>query len=135
MATMPGNYPQYQTTHDPAGELAIALDPKARRISSGRWRCRCPAHDDSDPSLDLRTMPGGFVVWYDFFVNNPANPDVRGAGRAELARMFSGCEMELSRITVAAPLGRAIATLPSLYATLARCRIFCTHYLGWIRKP
>ncbi len=78
--------------------------------------------------------PGGVVLWYDFFVNNPANPDVRGVGKAEIARLFSGCEVELARITVAAPLGRAVATLPFVYSALARCRIFCTHYLGWIRK-
>ena len=78
--------------------------------------------------------PGGVVLWYDFFVNNPANPDVRGVGKAEISRLFSGCEIELARITVAAPLGRAVATLPFVYSALARCRILCTHYLGWIRK-
>jgi ubiquinone/menaquinone biosynthesis C-methylase UbiE len=77
---------------------------------------------------------GGVVLWYDFFVNNPANPDVRGVGKAEIARLFSGCDVELARITVAAPLGRAVATVPFAYAALARCQIFCTHYLGWIRK-
>ncbi|MGA8073408.1 MAG: class I SAM-dependent methyltransferase [Candidatus Acidiferrales bacterium] len=83
----------------------------------------------------LRVLrPGGVVLWYDFFVNNPANPDVRGVGKAEIARLFSRCDIELARITVAAPLGRAVATLPFVYAALARCRIFCTHYLGWIRK-
>jgi SAM-dependent methyltransferase len=83
----------------------------------------------------LRVLrPGGFVLWYDFFVNNPANPDVRGVGKPEIARLFSGCDVELARITVAAPLGRAIARLPYIYSALARCRIFCTHYLGWIRK-
>jgi SAM-dependent methyltransferase len=83
----------------------------------------------------LRVLrPGGCVLWYDFFVDNPANADVRGVGRSEVARLFPGCEIELSRITVAAPLGRAIAIMPFLYSALARCRIFCTHYLGWIRK-
>jgi len=83
----------------------------------------------------LRVLrPGGVVLWYDFFVNNPANPDVRGVGKAEIARLFSGCAIELARITVAAPLGRAVAPAPFVYSALARCRIFCTHYLGWIRK-
>jgi SAM-dependent methyltransferase len=83
----------------------------------------------------LRVLrPGGFVIWYDSFVNNPANSDVREVGKAEIARLFPGCDIELARITVAAPLGRAIAPLPLLYSALAECRIFCTHYLGWIRK-
>jgi SAM-dependent methyltransferase len=77
---------------------------------------------------------GGFVLWYDFFVNNPANPDVRGVGKSEIARLFPECDIELSRITVAAPLGRAVAPAPFVYSALARCRIFSTHYLGWIRK-
>lgn len=83
----------------------------------------------------LRVLrPDGFVLWYDFFVNNPANPDVRGVGKLEIARLFPACDIDLARITVAAPLGRAIASLPYIYAALASCRIFCTHYLGWIRK-
>lgn len=83
----------------------------------------------------LRVLrPGGFVVWYDFFVNNPANPDVRGVAKPEIASLFPGCDIELARVTVAAPLGRAIARLPYIYAALAKCRIFCTHYLGWIHK-
>jgi len=77
----------------------------------------------------------GFVLWYDFFLNNPTNPDVRGVGKPEIARLFSGCKIELARITVAAPLGRAIAPLPYVYAALASCRIFSTHYLGRISKP
>ncbi len=88
-------------------------------------------------AADMRRVlrPGGCILWHDFFVNNVANSDVRRVGKAELARLFPGCEIELSPVTVAAPLGRAVATLPFVYATLARCRIFCTHYLGWIRKP
>jgi SAM-dependent methyltransferase len=83
----------------------------------------------------LRVLrPGGFVLWYDFFVNNPANPDVRGVGKSEIERLFPCCDIEVARITVAAPLGRAIAPLPRIYAALVKCRIFCTHYLGWIRK-
>jgi ubiquinone/menaquinone biosynthesis C-methylase UbiE len=83
----------------------------------------------------LRVLrPGGCVLWYDFFVNNPANPDVRGVGKSEIARLFPSCHIELARITVAAPLGRAIAPLWFLYSALAGCRMFCTHYLGWIRK-
>ena len=83
----------------------------------------------------LRVLrPGGVVLWYDFFVNNPANPDVRGVGKAEIRRLFSGCDVELARITVATPVGRAVAPVPFVYSALAQCRIFCTHYLGWIRK-
>jgi hypothetical protein len=63
MRNMPARYSQFEPPGDPAGELAMALDSAARRIGGGQWRCRCPAHDDHDPCLDLRTMPGGLGVW------------------------------------------------------------------------
>lgn len=77
---------------------------------------------------------GGFVVWHDFFVNNPRNRDVRGVRKSEIRRLFPECEIELARITVAAPLGRAIAKMPRLYSALAKCRVFSTHYLGYFRR-
>ena len=63
-AIMQNAFQRYQTTPtDPAGELAKVLDAKAQYIGGGQWRCRCPAHDDEHPSLDLRTLSGGRVVW------------------------------------------------------------------------
>ena len=32
----------------------------------------------------------GLILWSDFYVNNPANPDVRGIGRRELHELFPG---------------------------------------------
>lgn len=78
--------------------------------------------------------PGGLIFWHDFFLNNPTNPDVRGVGKREISHLFPACEIDLARITVAAPLGRAVATMPHLYSALAKCRIFSTHYLGSFRK-
>ncbi len=83
----------------------------------------------------LRVLrPDGFVLWYDFFVRNPARGDVRRVGKADLARLFPDCEIGLKRVTVVTPLGRAVATIPGLYSALSRFPIFSTHYLGYIQK-
>jgi ubiquinone/menaquinone biosynthesis C-methylase UbiE len=84
----------------------------------------------------LRVLkPGGFVLWYDFFADNPRNPDVRGVRRSEIRQLFPGCEIHLRRITLAPPIGRFVGRYsPLLYTLLSRTRILCTHYLGLINK-
>lgn len=84
----------------------------------------------------LRVLkPSGCVVWYDFFHDNPRNPDVRGVNRAEILSLFAGCEVSLQRLTLAAPLGRRAARLsPALYRLLSRATPLRTHYLGAIRR-
>jgi ubiquinone/menaquinone biosynthesis C-methylase UbiE len=37
----------------------------------------------------------GLILWYDFYVNNPWNADVRGVKRHEIYRLFPDCRMEL----------------------------------------
>ena len=58
----------------------------------------------------LRVLrPAGHLVWYDFHVNNPRNPDVRAVGRAELRALFPGCEVDARRVTLAPPIARRVA--------------------------
>ena len=79
--------------------------------------------------------PNGLILWYDFHMNNPRNPDVRGVTSREIHRLFEGCTIELSRMTLAPPVTRMLAPF-SWFA----CQLFsavpwlCTHYLGTIRK-
>ena len=84
----------------------------------------------------LRVLkPGGFVIWYDFFVDNPRNPDVRGVRKSEIHRLFPGCQIDLRQITLAPPIGRLVARYsPLVYMLLSRTKILCTHYLGLIKK-
>jgi ubiquinone/menaquinone biosynthesis C-methylase UbiE len=78
---------------------------------------------------------GGFVVWYDFFLGNPRNPDVRGVRRGEIRRLFPGCQIHLRRITLAPPIGRLVGHYsPFMYMLLSWTKILCTHYLGLIKK-
>jgi ubiquinone/menaquinone biosynthesis C-methylase UbiE len=84
----------------------------------------------------LRVLaPGGAVLWYDFFVDNPANPNVRGIRRREIEALFPGCRVELRRATLAPPLARRIVPVSwTLAAVLEALRVFDTHHLASIRR-
>jgi ubiquinone/menaquinone biosynthesis C-methylase UbiE len=79
--------------------------------------------------------PGGVILWYDFYVNNPWNPDVRGVKRREIEQLFSPCRMELQRMTLIPPLARLLARYSYLACyLLEKFPPLCTHYLGVIRR-
>jgi ubiquinone/menaquinone biosynthesis C-methylase UbiE len=77
----------------------------------------------------------GIIIWYDYHINNPSNPDVRGVTADEIKSLFPGCSIHLKRITLAPPLTRMLAPF-SLAACqfLEKIRFFNTHYLGIIRR-
>lgn len=79
--------------------------------------------------------PNGLILWYDFHMNNPRNPDVRGVTSREIQQLFGDCTIELSRMTLAPPVTRMLAPL-SWFACqlLSAVPWLCTHYLGTIRK-
>ena len=84
----------------------------------------------------LRVLkPNGLVLWYDFFLNNPRNPDVRGIKRPEIEQLFPGCRIYLEKVTLAPPLSRRVAPHSWLGASvLSTIPWLCTHYLGTIQK-
>lgn len=76
----------------------------------------------------------GALLWYDFHVNNPKNPDVQGMNKREIERLFPECRIDLRRITLAPPLSRFLAPFSILTCyLLERCKVLNTHYLGVIR--
>jgi ubiquinone/menaquinone biosynthesis C-methylase UbiE len=80
--------------------------------------------------------PGGAILWYDYFVSNPYNPDVPGVTRKEISRLFPGLSIFLKRITLAPPLGRVVGPIsPALYRVMSVFKPLCTHYLGLFQKP
>jgi SAM-dependent methyltransferase len=80
--------------------------------------------------------PGGGILWYDFTVNNPRNPDVRGVPVWRIRQMFSHGNMRVRRLTLAPPLARAVTKVhPMLYTVLNLCIWLRTHVLVWIEKP
>jgi len=79
--------------------------------------------------------PGGGVLWYDFTVDNPRNPDVRGVPLARVRALFPQARLSHRRVTLAPPLARAACRLhPALYTALNCLPLLRTHLLCWIEK-
>jgi SAM-dependent methyltransferase len=79
--------------------------------------------------------PGGAVLWYDFTVNNPRNPDVRGVPMARLRALFPQAHIEADRVTLAPPLARLVCRWhPGLYRVLGALPLLRTHRLAWVVK-
>lgn len=78
--------------------------------------------------------PGGGVLVYDFVVDNPRNPDVRGVPLAELRSLFPQGRIASRRLTLAPPLARR---LPPLCIAPASVLLYPlrTHRLTWVAKP
>src|SRR5919108_5309266 len=96
-----------------------------------------------DPNMKRRiaaemlrvVKPQGLILWYDYHVNNPRNPDVRGVSKTEITRLFPGCTIHLRRLTLLPPLTRRLARYSWLMcALLSQLPWLCTHYVGVIRK-
>ncbi|MES3013366.1 MAG: class I SAM-dependent methyltransferase [Pseudomonadota bacterium] len=80
--------------------------------------------------------PAGGVLWYDFTVNNPRNPDVRGVPLARVRKLFPHGDVHARRITLAPPIARAVTRVhPSLYTLFNTVPLLRTHVLVWIAKP
>ena len=80
--------------------------------------------------------PGGGVLWYDFTVDNPRNPDVRGVPLARLRALFPAGRVQAVRLTLAPPIARRVVRLhPSLYTVFNAVPWLRTHVLAWIAKP
>ena len=80
--------------------------------------------------------PGGAVLWYDFTMNNPRNPDVRGVPLARVRALFGGRQPQARKVTLAPPIARAVCRLhPALYTLCNALPPLRTHLLCWIVKP
>jgi len=80
--------------------------------------------------------PGGALLWYDFTVDNPRNPDVRGVPLARVRVLFSRGQVKARRVTLAPPLARAVCRMhPALYVVFNALPALRTHVLAWVAKP
>lgn len=81
-------------------------------------------------------QPGGVVLSYDFFTDNPRNLNVRRLRRGELAALFPGFDVRWRRVTLAPPLIRLLAPRTRLLASaLQALRLLDTHALAVLRPP
>jgi SAM-dependent methyltransferase len=79
--------------------------------------------------------PGGVVLWYDFFYDNPRNPNVKGVRAKEIRALFPRHEHQLKRITLAPPIARFVVPISWISAEIIeKLRFLNTHYLGIFRK-
>jgi ubiquinone/menaquinone biosynthesis C-methylase UbiE len=79
--------------------------------------------------------PDGLILWYDYYMDNPKNPDVKGVKSQEIRAIFPKCEIRLRRITLAPPIARILAPYSWLLCQLlSQLPWLCTHYIGVIRK-
>ena len=80
--------------------------------------------------------PGGGVLWYDFTVDNPRNPDVRGVPMHRIQALFPAARVQSWRITLAPPIARAVTRVhPALYTLCNALPVLRTHVLCWLAKP
>lgn len=77
--------------------------------------------------------PGGAVIAYDFTVDNPRNPDVRGMPLARWQQLFPAAVVTHRRLTLAPPLARR---LPAGWLPLLQWLPFLrTHRMLHLLKP
>ena len=76
--------------------------------------------------------PGGAILSYDFTINNPSNPDVRGISTGKLKALFPDGKFIVRRLTVAPPVARRVSH--KLYPLLAMVPLLNTHCLCLVRK-
>lgn len=80
--------------------------------------------------------PSGFILWFDYTYNNPANRAVRGMPLSRVHSFFpEGTIVDVQRIILAPPLGRLLA--PRAYwlaRALERGKVLNTHLLVTIQK-
>lgn len=80
--------------------------------------------------------PGGGVLWYDFTVDNPRNPRVRGIPVARVQQLFPRARLRVRPVTLAPPLARwACRRHPALYHLFNAMPWLRTHVLIWAEKP
>lgn len=80
--------------------------------------------------------PGGGLLWYDFTVDNPRNPDVRGVPLARVRQLFPQGTLQARRVTLAPPIARRVVRWhPALYTAVNIIPGLRTHVLAWIAKP
>ena len=81
------------------------------------------------------TRPGGGVLWYDFTVDNPRNPDVRGMPLRRVRELFPEATVEATRVTLAPPIARVVSRWhPALYTLFNAVPMLRTHVLAWLAK-
>lgn len=93
-----------------------------------------PFREDLAHTMWDWVAPGGGVLVYDFTIDNPRNPDVKGIPLSEVTALFPHANIQSRRITLAPPIARRLP--PSLINGASTvCFFLRTHRLTWAVKP
>lgn len=93
-----------------------------------------PFREDLAHTMWEWVVPGGGVLVYDFTIDNPRNPDVKGIPLSEVTALFPHANIHSRRITLAPPIARRLP--PSLINGASTvCFFLRTHRLTWAVKP
>ena len=79
--------------------------------------------------------PGGTLIWYDFFYDNPNNKNVKGMNKKIIKELFPRCSLNIKRITLAPPISRFISNSSVYLHRFLHCFMFLrTHYFVTLKK-
>jgi ubiquinone/menaquinone biosynthesis C-methylase UbiE len=80
--------------------------------------------------------PGGALLWYDFAVNNPRNPNVQGVSKNEVVSLFPALQGRFRAVNLAPPIARRVVRWSRpLAALLEAIPLLRTHLVGVLVKP
>lgn len=118
-----------------ADALAVPVPPQSQDLVS-QFTVFSSILDESVQAALAQAMwswvkPGGAVLWYDFTVDNPRNPDVRGVPLRRLRALFPQGGLSVRRVTLAPPLARR---LPNACRAWLDWPVLRTHVLAWVAK-
>jgi len=75
--------------------------------------------------------PGGAILWFDFFVDNPRNRNVKGVRRPQIEALFPGLGLVTRRVILAPPLTRLLSRASWVAVeALESVRLLNTHYMA-----
>jgi SAM-dependent methyltransferase len=100
---------------------SILADDARAALAQAMWRC---------------LAPGGWCMLFDFRYDNPANPNVRRVGRAELRRLWPAAESRYRSLLLAPPIARRLAGAPPIVAELLATLLppLRSHFMYMARK-
>lgn len=97
------------------------LDPNVRRVIANE--------------IERVLAPNGVLLWYDFAVRNPRNPNVRPVRRNEIRDLFPRFHGKIKSVTLAPPLARLVAPRSWAVANfLETIPVLRTHLLAVLIK-
>lgn len=110
----------------------VSLNLVFSSILSARIRRACAVE------IQRVTRPGGLILWYDFVIDNPKNPDVRGISAKRARNLWAPLRPIAERhLTLAPPLARRVAPRSAFAAAAIESLLppVRTHYFAAFQKP